>query len=328
MKNLFRPACLLLYLLTLIAFFFGGMTMAALTGAAKDQGLAGGAIVFFYGVISIGMGFVFAMIYCFYASDKAVKTANWSLIGLIIIVAGLMAYNYNERQKEMEKKSELKKFNYIQNEGKFQTAGFDLNIKKNLNFKKDEFEDTQMGLGFFKPNFFEKPVIYFYGQPNLEKSFQELSPTDSIVTAQAELGGFQITNAPPWLVPEHLKMDYDILYFKVISLGRDLIEVEVNSTNGQTGYMDRSAGEIIFWPEFFLRINSVEFLDPVNQKVLHNNVDHASEVITLYDLMRPVLIQNEWMQVELYDDSYKVTGKGWIKWRADGKLLISYSLLS
>lgn len=318
MKNLFRPACLLLYFLTLVAFFFGGMTMAALTGAAKNQGLAGGAIVLFYGVIAAGLAFVFALILCYSISDKAVKIINWSMLGLIIVVAGLMKYNSDERQRERDKNSQQNNYNYNYEQGKIETAGFNI-------FKDDE---TQMGLGFFKPNFFEKPVMYFYGQPNLEKSIQEHAPTDSIVTAQAELGGFEITNAPPWLVPEHLKMDYDILYFKIISLGRDLIEVEVNSTNGQTGYMDRSAGEIIFWPEFFLRINSVEFLDPVNQKVRHNNADHASEVITKYDLMRPLLIQNEWMQVELYDDNYKVIDKGWIKWRADGKLLISYSLLS
>ena len=314
MKNLFRPACLLLYFLTLVAFFFGGMTMAA----AKGQGLAGGAIVLFYGVIAAGIAFVFALICCYYATDKVVKIINWSLLGLIIIIAGLMKYNSDERQREIDRKSEQKNYNYNFYEAEIQTVG--------SNKFKDE--ETQMGLGFFKPNFFEKPVIYFYGQPNLEKSIQEHTPADSIVTAQAELGGFQITNAPPWLVPEHLKMDYDILYFKVISLGRDLIEVVVNKTNGQTGYMDRNAGEIIFWPEFFLRINSVEFIDPVNQKVLHNNVDHGSEVITKYELMRPILIQNEWMQVELYDDSYKVVDKGWIKWRADGKLLISYSLLS
>lgn len=318
MKNLFRPACLLLYFLTLVAFFFGGMTMAALTGAAKGQGLAGGAIVLFYGVIAAGVAFVFALILCYSITDKAVKIINWSLLGLIIIVAGLMKYNSDERQSERELKQENKNYNFYFNDSEIQTVVFN-------NLTDDE---TQTGLGFFKPNFFEKPVMYFYGQPNPEKSIQEHSPTDSIVTAQAELGGFEITNAPPWLVPEHLKLDYDILYFKIISLGRDLIEVEVNSTNGQTGYMDRSAGEVILWPEFFLRVNSVEFIDPVNQKVRHNNVDHSSEVVTKYELMRPLLIQNEWMQVELYDDSYNAVGKGWVRWRADGKLLISYSLLS
>ena len=36
----------------------------------------------------------------------------------------------------------------------------------------------------------------------------------------------------------------------------------------------------------------------------------------------------QWIKVELIDENYNSLGQGWIKWREEGKLLISYSLLS
>ena len=61
MKKLFKPASLLLYFLTILSFFLAGFLYAALTGAGKGQGLAGGAIVLGYGVLSAGVAFVISI---------------------------------------------------------------------------------------------------------------------------------------------------------------------------------------------------------------------------------------------------------------------------
>ena len=44
--------------------------------------------------------------------------------------------------------------------------------------------------------------------------------------------------------------------------------------------------------------------------------------------MRPLKIENEWMYVELIDDDFNALGNGWIRWTKEGKMLISYNLLS
>ena len=46
--------------------------------------------------------------------------------------------------------------------------------------------------------------------------------------------GYEISYAPPWFVPAHLKMDYEILYLRALTPANDFTEVMVNETNGQT----------------------------------------------------------------------------------------------
>jgi hypothetical protein len=44
--------------------------------------------------------------------------------------------------------------------------------------------------------------------------------------------------------------------------------------------------------------------------------------------MRPQLIKDEWMKVDLLDQSFIKVNEGWIKWKENNTLLINYSLLS
>lgn len=184
-----------------------------------------------------------------------------------------------------------------------------------------------MGLGMATPKFFENNVIYFYGNPNLEKPVNDHLPTDSLVFQRTELG-IEITYAPPWFVPAHLKMDYEMLFLRVVSLHRDFIEVMVNETNGQTTFMDRFKVNLRLWPEFLLTINTVEPLSRQDNPPRIKPLSHASVVMGEYALLRPLRVRAQWIEVELLSDGFKSQGKGWIKWQENGILLISYSLLS
>ena len=134
-----------------------------------------------------------------------------------------------------------------------------------------------MGLGFFAPNFHESPVLYVYGNPNLEKSVADPIPIDSIVFERLARSGFDISYAPPWLAPDHLKLDYDMLYFRMQSLGRDFVEVTVNTRNQQIAYVSREVGKSLYWPEFLLNINSVEYLKGMDQGVYVKPLTHAGK---------------------------------------------------
>jgi hypothetical protein len=197
-----------------------------------------------------------------------------------------------------------------------------------INLETDNQTTHEMGLGMFTPNFYENKVLYFYGNLTQGKSVQEHMPTDSIMFKQLEYGGFDIATAPPWLVPDHLKLDYDMLYFKVKSISHDFIEVIVNTTNNQAAFVDRYSGKMQYWPEFLLGVHSVEFPEPSKHKIFVKPLDYAGTVTTPYSFMRPVKIQNEWMYVELQNNGFKEVAKGWIRWQKDGKLLIIYNLLS
>lgn len=85
-KNTFKPASFLCYVLTLVAFFFGGMYLAAITGAAEGQGLAGGAIVLFYGLVTALIALVLAVVLATKASLKTIKLVNVILAILVLVI--------------------------------------------------------------------------------------------------------------------------------------------------------------------------------------------------------------------------------------------------
>ena len=55
---------------------------------------------------------------------------------------------------------------------------------------------------------------------------------------------------------------------------------------------------------------------------------HASPVMTEFSFLVPIRVADQWAEVRLVDDDLRMLGKGWIRWRDDGKILVSYSLLS
>jgi hypothetical protein len=57
-------------------------------------------------------------------------------------------------------------------------------------------------------------------------------------------------------------------------------------------------------------------------------MEHASKVTVNFDFMKPILIHENWMKVVLMGADYSKKGEGWIQWQKEGKLLISYALLS
>ncbi|WP_343486457.1 hypothetical protein [Allomuricauda sp. d1] len=323
MKKLFKPASLLFNLLVLLAFFVLGLLFAGWIDAGKGQMLAAGAIVLGYGVLFGGIAFIASFFLTHHARHRTIVIGNIVLAVFLLVSFGYFRYRFKQRQQN-------RKPNY-QEQPKTPTAPVD-NGKLIAMNKIDNHvisqTTTKMGLGFFAPNFYDHSTVFFYGNPNLEKSVMEHSPTDSVVFKRIEHRGFDIVQAPPWLVPEHLKLDYDLLYFQIRSLGKDFAEVVVNNQTGRTAYVNNHRGNIILWPEFLLGVHSVEFPSESNQKVKERPFVASSDINMSFSFMHPILVRDDWMLVELWNDNFNKVGEGWIRWREEGRLLVIYNLLS
>lgn len=315
----------LFYFLAIICCFFSGLTYAGIVEAGKHQGLAGGAIVFGYGVVGAFLGLLIALFVAYKTNRKIIFWLNIILAVAIACFYGYYHLKYLERKKTkaLEKQKKELPAKPVTPEAEPTAMVFKKPLSKPVN---NEIRND--GLGMFVPNFGEQHVLYFYGNPHLNKAILEHTPYDSITFKKSEYGGYDIATAPPWLVPDHLKLDYDMLYFKVQSITQEFVEVTVNTVSNQTSFVNKYSGKIIFWPEFLLGVHSVEFPNPETQSIYTKPLPHASNVTMSYSFMRPLQIANEWMFVELQDDNFNLVGKGWIKWIKDGKLLIRYSLLS
>jgi len=321
-----KPYSFLMYFLASIAFFFLGLAYAGVTQAGKGQMLASGAIVLGYGVIGMLIGFILALIAAFKVRRSIILRLN---VVLILIIAASLIFLKIKNQKRQKARSSGEQA--IMKEPTIpiltdSVASDAMDIK----WVSDDHNQTnsKIGLGMFSPNYREGQTMYFYRNLTAGKPIQDHKTTDSITFKRLENGGVEIAAAPPWLVPAHLKLDYDILYFKVVSESRDVVEVVVNKTNGQTAIVDKYAGNLQYWPEFFLGVNSVEFIDTESPKIFVKPLDHAALVNRPYTFMSPQRVEQSWMSVKLMNDDFEAVGEGWIKWRDNEKLLISYSLLN
>ncbi|SHM36407.1 hypothetical protein SAMN04488057_101215 [Cyclobacterium lianum] len=330
MKKLFKPASLLFNLLCLLVFFLTGIFYAGWIGAGEGQGLAAGAIVLSWGVTFALVAFLGSFFLTYHLVHKKIIVVNWIFFALLLLAYGISHYRYVNRTKPEENKSIP-----IHSRPDSTTPTGDqtgvltaFESAQPADRKRPAAPDHSLGMGYFSPNVSDSSILYFYHNPNLEKSMLEPTAQDSITFRKNEYNQFEIATAPPWLVPDIMKLDYDMLYFKIKSVSREWVEIIVNSGNGQSSFVYRQAGELVYWPEFLLNVNSVELLPDAGEKVKTRPLTTSGDIQTTYAFLRPVKIQGDWAEVVLLNQDFQEVGRGWIRWREEDHLLIRFNLLS
>ncbi|MBK6731468.1 MAG: hypothetical protein IPG60_11080 [Bacteroidetes bacterium] len=206
----------------------------------------------------------------------------------------------------------------------------EMNTNNTFHFlMNDEPENsTTYGLGMVSFDYTTHPTIYFYTYNIKSESYLDLQPYDSIVFNNIPYNESEIISAPPYLMPAHMKMDYGLLLFKIISITKNFIEIEVNASLEQTAWVSREVCNIMLWPEFMLNVYSVEIMDTIQNPLRVVPFSHGSQLMYhAYSILQPVQIKGDWMQVILYDGNLNKLDEGWIRWRENNKLLVNYSLL-
>ena len=89
--------------LAIFTFLLGGIFYALLFDLAKDQGLAGGAIVLMSGLVGAGLGLVFSLVVIRWNNNK-IKSAIVKI--LVIASLGLIGYFYWNYQTNVKPKRE------------------------------------------------------------------------------------------------------------------------------------------------------------------------------------------------------------------------------
>lgn len=304
---------------SLTGFFIGSFLGSA--ALPKGIGLAGGATVLMYGFIGLIIVLLIALFLIKKIEQQLLKKITIILILLNLLPIGWIIFRTFSQAEQTPNDIKPKKLTPTEIRGSLISLDLINSIKKTNN--------TEVGLGMVKPDFYNKKVLYFYATPNLEKSANDHSPTDSLVFTQTEHHQFEISYAPPWFYPQHLKMDYEILYLKLLSMNRDWAEIEINKQSGQSAWVSKSDVSVLLWPEFLLNVFSIEILDPKNNLLRIKPLQHASEVRSVeYEFLVPILIRDSWVKIKLVDKNFNDVGEAWLRWRSDGKILISYSLLS
>ncbi len=279
----------------------------------KNVGLAGGAMVLFYGLFGFILGLMASLALRNRLSIKYLQKSN-AIFALFLIFCTVRIYQHIATSKaEVKKRQE-----------RFQ------HLKPTPTARPIPVTDrVEMGIGIAQVHLKADQSIYFYSKPKVDQVPEQISPVDS-VTLRDSPNGIDIATAPRWLVPERLKLDYQIFQFLVVAQHRSFVEVVVNKTNGQTAWMSRTQLSYKDWSSFLLEVSAIQPLDWDNNPLRTKPLTHAPPLLEIDAQYRlqPLTIEGNWIEVHVLDHDQQAIGKGWLQWRSNTKLLINYDLLS
>lgn len=279
----------------------------------KNVGLAGGAMVFFYGLGGLVIGFVISMVLRNKLSNSILLGSN-IIFSLLIAGFGVQIYQVSQKSKAAVRKERER----LQK------------LKPTAPAQKIPVQDTPpMGIGIAKPNLQIDQPLYFYPAPQAKQKAEQFTPIDSI-TFKHGAQGIEIATAPPWLVPERLKLDYQVFHFLVLSQSRSFLQVVGNKTNGQIAWIAKSQVHYQDWSSFLLDVYALQPKDWDNNPLRIKPFTHADPLLEFNQqhILQPIKIKDQWIEVKVLDRSHQALGTGWIRWRSEAGFLIDYDLFS
>lgn len=289
----------------------------------ENQGLAAAAIVLSYGFMGALFGLLAAILSIMYTSTNTIKKLIYTQLVFIIL---MFSYNYIQRSQERKSEEKLDQLEPKKERSNKVAWGSVTQVKQ------DCPNENYMGMAHIQLPPGGK--LFLFGSQESASSYAE--PVDSIIFNTSEYGQLDISYAPPALFPEHLKLDYNIFLMRLKSIARHAIEVELNKSTCQTHWIAREDTNVELWPEFIINTHSVELLRPDKQSFRIKPLDHASLISQAGEIaakaenyiLVPERIKGDWLYVLIKDQYYEDVTTAWIKWREDGKLMLSYNLLS
>lgn len=307
------------YFLMAFLGFCAGMAVGSLF-VPEGSGLAGPAIAFWYGLGGLIVGIILALILI-----RVLRTGFRIafIIALIFSFAmvGWIVYRFiviTNKQSSQQILTDTELYHRKINSGIFHHAVF-----------KDGDDKMPLGIGIAKPHLSDGKIIYFYHLLHIGSQPYQIRPVDSIRITKGK-HHYEISYAPPWFFPESMKLDYDMLLLRTITISRDWLEVVINKQTGQTHWIAAADADFVDWSTFLLNVYDVELIDPEANPLRFKPLDNASIIATTMQgfSLRPLAICGDWMMVPTTGLADRILPYGWIRWRKDDQLLIRYSLLS
>lgn len=312
----------LLVSLLFIGFVAGG-TIAKYFFVNEGDGLAGAGTAAVLALFGAAVGLVVSIILLRKLEEKIKMVLAVVLFVVSLILWVVFHQQYKQRQAERERENaELfgdrkpSKLVAVAMDAEPSTTDMDLKLA----------DGTEMGIGMVSISPEDGKVLRFYSRPQHHELPENLQATDSLTFKDAR-HYIDIATAPPWFVPQYMKLDYGMLQLVAVTVQKNWIEVIVNKTNGQTFWVYRHDVGYSTWSEFLLNVHSVELLNPADFPPRIKPMDHASpdQSVNPNGIFYPVSVKDDWLQVHPdHEEGHDV----WVRWKRDGILLVSYSMLS
>lgn len=307
--------------LMFIGFVAGG-TIAKYFFVKPGDGLAGAGTAAMLGFLGAGIGLVVSISLLRKLEEKTKSVLTAILFVISLILWGVFHHQYKQRQEERKKENAE-----LFGDRKPSTIVAEVDAKPSPPSLDLKLADgTEMGMGIVSIAPEDGKVLRFYSKPEHNQLPENLQSVDSLTFKDAKYF-IDIATAPPWFVPQYMKLDYGMLQLVALTVQKNWIEVIVNKTNGQTSWVYRPDVGYSTWSEFLLNVHSVELLNPTDFPPRIKPMDHASpdESVDANGIFHPISVKEDWLQVH---PDKEVDHDIWVRWKRDGTLLVKYSMLS
>lgn len=189
------------------------------------------------------------------------------------------------------------------------------------------------GTGVLNVDLARKPALAFYNDTTDQAAAKIIRiETDST-------GELKLVSAIPvaeWLDAEQLFPAYDIFTLRVDTIAGKWMRIIVNNGNGQMMWL-KSAPAMTFipWSVYFAKHTSaVEVVEGV-VLTIHATASDKSALIRRTmpgDCFKVSAVKGEWMRVDTAPDcnnnKSKLIRSGWIRWKRDNHILVTYSSIA
>lgn len=321
-------AVLLVVSVVFIGFILGG-TIAKYFFVQPGDGLAAAGTAAVLALLGGGIGLVASLVLLRKLEENAKMILALSLFAVSLVLFGVFYYQYKQRQLEREEENTAL-FGDRKPSQMVSAVVLDESSPNASNSELKLADGTEMGIGIVSIFPKDDKTLIFYSKPQLNAMREQAEPMDSLKFSALQNDHYyemSISSAPPWFVPQHLKLDYEILQLVAVTARKNWLEVIVNKTNGKKAWLYKEDVGFKYWPEFLLEVNSVELLNPTDFPPRIKPMDHASPIQNLnYNgIFYPIAVKDDWLQVQ---PDKEVNHDIWVRWKRDGVLLVKYSMMS
>lgn len=292
----------IILMLSWLGLFFGYLIGSFFV--TRESGLEGVALVFWCGIGGLVVLLLSGIVLVLKMHIKMKTNLFWVLLIVSGLVAGWLALRFYQLNTQKKTAISLPKATSTP----VHFASYPTQQKR-----------QPLGLGIASVILQKEAPLYFY-------SSSQGSIADSI-TFRFIQQRVEIQTAPPWLFPEYIKMDYEVLLFRVTTETQTMIEVVVNRTTGKRAWIKKDQTAFRYWPAFLLSISSVKSFDAEQNPVRLKPLDHASAISMVpNEPLRPIAIDDSWILVGVGSGSDQLQTLGWLRWKRADSLTVSYSI--
>ena len=192
-------------------------------------------------------------------------------------------------------------------------------------------KNLYLGQGVVKVDITQMPQLSFFADTSGEAKMQLNILKDSAgeIVLKSSIQSFD------WLLPEQLFLNYDLFVFRVDTIIGKWMRVYTDNDKGEKYWTTKTRALTYFpWPEFFrTKVSSVskDVLINVAVRTAANEQAPTIKNIEDADCFKVLEVKGDWLHIRSdanCSDSKRPVKSGWIRWRKQQRLLISYALLS